>query len=172
MEQRDYQGKVQNGRRRLLVNGVWVEVQEDVYTVCMDSVWREEKNENRRSRCIIGGRRCMKDCSACPFERTGTSLSLEQLAQESDWEAPDTRHSVEDQVIRKMEMEELHKALRELPGEDQILIRGLYFTRPPLTQVQIARELHISQQAVSKKHNAILAKLRSTLKGTVCDREH
>ena len=60
-------------------------------------------------------------------------------------------------------MEHLHGILRGLTEEEQMIIRALYLDNPTLSQSELAARLGITKQAVSKKHLAILDKLRRQL---------
>lgn len=91
------------------------------------------------------------------------------MYEEDDYEAPDRGSSVEDQVLAKFLKEALYRELDALPMEDQVLLHDIYFEDIPYTQRQIARKLHISQQAVSKRHIALLAELRTKLEAEICD---
>lgn len=166
---KEREGKKENGKYYLRVGKTWVEVNKEVYYGYMDLVWQEEKNEDRRSRCMIGGKRCEGNCEECKHDRTGSPLSLDQMYEEDDYEAPDKQASVEDQVLSRFLHEALHKELDALPLEDQVLLHDIYFEDIPYTQRQIARKLHISQQAVSKRHLALMAELRVKLETEICD---
>jgi RNA polymerase sigma factor (sigma-70 family) len=165
---KDREGKKENGKFYLRVGKTWVEVNEEVYYGYMDLVWQEEKNADRRSRCMIGGKRCECNCDECKHERTGSPLSLDQMYEENEYEAPDKNPSVEDHVLAKLLKEALHRELDALPIEDQVLLHDIYFEDVPYTQRQIARKLHISQQAVSKRHLSLLADLRVKLEAEIC----
>jgi len=117
---------------------------------------------------MIGGKRCEGKCDECKHERTGSPLSLDQMYEEDEFEAPDKNPSVEDQVLAKLLKEALHRELDALPIEDQVLLHDIYFEDIPYTQRQIARKLHISQQAVSKRHIALLSELRTRLEAEIC----
>ncbi len=90
------------------------------------------------------------------------------MYEEDEFEAPDKSPSVEDQVLAKLLKEALHRELEALPVEDQVLLHDIYFEDIPYTQRQIARKLHISQQAVSKRHLSLLAELRVKLEAEIC----
>ena len=165
---KDREGKKENGKFYLRVGKTWVEVSEEVYYGYMDLVWQEEKNADRRSRCVIGGKRCEGNCEECKHDRTGSPVSLDQMYEEDEFEAPDKSPSVEDQVLAKLLKEALHRELEALPVEDQVLLHDIYFEDIPYTQRQIARKLHISQQAVSKRHIALLSELRTRLEAEIC----
>ena len=131
---KDREGKKQDGKFYLRVGKTWVEVSKEVYYGYMDLVWQEEKNEDRRSRCMIGGKRCEGNCEECKHDRTGSPLSLDQMYEEDDYEAPDRQPSVEDQVLSRFLHEALHRELDALPLEDQVLLHDIYFEDIPYTQ--------------------------------------
>lgn len=162
------EGKKENGKFYLRVGKTWVEVNEEVYYGYMDLVWAEEKRKQRESRCDLGTKRCDGDCEHCNHDPSGSPLSLDQMYEEDDYEAPDKNPSVEDQVLAKLLKEALHRELDALPIEDQVLLHDIYFEDVPYTQRQIARKLHISQQAVSKRHLSLLADLRVKLEAEIC----
>ncbi|WP_455437595.1 sigma-70 family RNA polymerase sigma factor [Hungatella hathewayi] len=66
--------------------------------------------------------------------------------------------NVEEMVIRRMEVQQLHKALTFLSKEERDLIDHLYFKE--CTEREIAAKTGISQNAVNKRRQKILNKLR------------
>lgn len=72
--------------------------------------------------------------------------------------AEETR-SVEEQILKKIEYEQLHKFISELSKEEQWLIQELYFEER--TEREVAAELGLSQKAVNKRKQKILEKLRT-----------
>ena len=66
--------------------------------------------------------------------------------------------SVEDQILKKIECEQLHKFLLELSKEEQWLIQELYFEER--TEREVASVLGLSQKAINKRRQKILEKLR------------
>ena len=163
------EGKKEDGKYYLRVGKTWVEVNEKVYYGYMDLVWQEEKNEERRTRCFLGNKRCDGNCEECRHERNGAPLSLDALYEETEYEPAADQPSVEDQVLAKFLKEALHRELAELPVEDQVLLHDIYFEDIPFTQRQIARKLGISQVAVHKRHQKLLAELRVRLEEDMCD---
>ena len=65
---------------------------------------------------------------------------------------------VEDQILKKIECEQLHKFLLELSKEEQWLIQELYFEER--TEREVASVLGLSQKAINKRRQKILEKLR------------
>ena len=65
---------------------------------------------------------------------------------------------VEEQMLRRMEAEQLHKMLSFLSADEQYLIQEIYFHER--TERDFAKELGYSQNAVNKLKKRILDKLR------------
>ena len=166
---KEREGKKENGKYYLRVDKTWIEVTEKVYYGLMQLVWQEEKNKERRTRCVIGGKHCEGDCEKCDHDRCGSTVSLDAMYEENEFEPADPGPSVEDQVLRKFLFDALHRELDALPVEDQRLIHDIYFEDIPYTQREIARRLHISQAAVHKRHQKLLAELRIRLEDEICN---
>nr|WP_304059436.1 sigma-70 family RNA polymerase sigma factor [Enterocloster clostridioformis] len=66
--------------------------------------------------------------------------------------------STEEQVLQRMEAEQLHKALSLLTDDERYLIQQIYFEER--TERGLAKELKCSQNAVNKRKQRILDKLR------------
>ena len=67
--------------------------------------------------------------------------------------------SVEDVVIRKLAVDKLHTALMQLTKEERDFISVLFFDEK--TESDVAKCLGVSQQAVHKRKNRILKKLKN-----------
>lgn len=65
---------------------------------------------------------------------------------------------VEEQMLRRMEAEQLHKALSLLSADEQYLVQEIYFHGR--AERDLAKELGYSQNAVNKRKKRILDKLR------------
>ena len=65
---------------------------------------------------------------------------------------------VEEQMLGRMEAEQLHKVLSFLSSDEQYLIQEIYFHER--TERDLAKELGYSQNAVNKRKKRILDKLR------------
>lgn len=88
---------------------------------------------------------------------SGREDSFERLQEMAVQFAVETR-SVEEQILKKVEYEQLHKFISELSKEEQWLIHELYFEER--TEREVAAELGLSQKAVNKRRQKILKKLR------------
>ncbi len=69
--------------------------------------------------------------------------------------------STEEQVFQRMELEQLHRALSSLSDEERYLIQKIFFNER--TERDLAEELGCSQNAVNKRKQRILDKLRRFL---------
>lgn len=73
----------------------------------------------------------------------------------------DEETDVEDDAMHNLDLETLQKALHALTREEYRIIYHLYLAKAPMSEKEIAEHLGISQQAISKRKKAILAKLRN-----------
>ena len=80
------------------------------------------------------------------------------LEQEVQFEG---ENQTEESVIRNMQLEQLYKALSLLSEDEQYLIRQLFFEER--TERDLAEELKIYHNAVHKRKNRILKKLKNIL---------
>ncbi len=65
------------------------------------------------------------------------------------------------EVMHKMELETLRKALLSLSEDEYQLIYDLFLSDPPMKETDIARKLRKTQQMINKDKNRILKKLRN-----------
>ena len=80
------------------------------------------------------------------------------LEQEVQFEG---ENQTEESVIRNMQLEQLYKALSLLSEDEQYLIKQLFFEER--TECGLAEELKIYHNAVHKRKNRILKKLKNIL---------
>jgi len=86
--------------------------------------------------------------------------SYERLL-EQDTQFTGDSASVEEQVLRNIQSEQLHKALSLLSDDERILVEQLYFKER--TEREIADERGIYHNAIHKQKNRILQKLKNIL---------
>ena len=86
--------------------------------------------------------------------------SFERLVEQSVQFREDTL-SLDEWIIRRLEIEQLHKALNVLSDDERYLIIQLYFEER--TEREVAEELGVYHNAVHKQKIRILAKLRKIL---------
>ncbi|WP_270816248.1 sigma-70 family RNA polymerase sigma factor [Hungatella effluvii] len=87
--------------------------------------------------------------------------SYERLL-DMDMQFQDESASAEDLAIRNFQAQQLHKALSVLSEDERYLIDQLYFQEK--TERQLAAQLGVSQNAINKRRQRILERLRGLLK--------
>lgn len=87
--------------------------------------------------------------------------SYERL-MEQEIQFLDMTEDVEEQVLKKIQCEMIHKALSFLSEDEEKLIRLLFFEE--CTEREIAKEMGIYHNAVHKRKKRILQKLKNILK--------
>ncbi len=70
--------------------------------------------------------------------------------------------SAEELAIRNIEIRQLHKALSLLSDDERYLMEQLYFQER--TERELAAQLNLSQNAINKRRQRILDKLRELMK--------
>ena len=75
----------------------------------------------------------------------------------------DTECDVEQEVLKKIQIEELYKALTLLPASDRHLIMSLYLARNPMTEKQYAEKYGGKQTSVNYRKAKALAKLKKLI---------
>ena len=74
---------------------------------------------------------------------------------------PDESVQVEDEVIRNLQFEKLHRCIKQLPPEDEELIRIAYFEE--MSEREMAKLYGISQPAIHKRKMKILFFLKKLM---------
>lgn len=90
----------------------------------------------------------------------GREDSLERLAEQEVQFAAETE-GVEETVLRRLQYAQLHRALSLLSGDERELIGRLFFRGQ--TEREAAAEMGICRNAIHKRKNRILAKLKKFL---------
>ena len=128
------------------VQDTLVEVTEDVY-LAYYRMERQAKGLEEKDRYH----------NTIPYDALDTDemLGIESIA---DKEVT----SIEDEAITRMMGDRLHSSLASLPESAQTLIYQRYWEG--LSQSELAKEYGISQQALSRREQRILSKLRNILK--------
>lgn len=87
--------------------------------------------------------------------------SYERLL-DMDMQFQDESTSAEDLAIKNFQAQQLHKALSVLSEDERYLIDQLYFQEK--TERELAAQLGVSQNAINKRRQRILERLRGLLK--------
>lgn len=141
-------------KKRIWVSGQLVEVSEEVYTAYMkgDRKIRYFESDLKTERTILD-----KDGHVIRIIPSRED-SLDRLMDDNAAQFADQHESVEDEVFRKLSIEQLYKALARLNEAEQRLVYALFFSGQ--TEQQFGQALGITQQAVHKQKDKILRKLK------------
>lgn len=149
-----------NIQRYIEIDGEQIPVTEEVYRAYKQPLWAEHKRKERAKRCRDeNGFRCMKDCRTCTKLRDGGDLSLDKFSDDGfDITDPvDIGELVADKLI----LEQLVKVLDDLDPDERSLINAIFFQNR--TERDYAAEIGISHQAVGKRKNKVVEKLRNLM---------
>ncbi len=137
-----------------------IPVTEEVYRAYKRPLWAEHKRKERAKRCRDeNGFRCTKDCRTCEKSREGSILSLDKFNDEG-YEVADSVDLAE-LVADKLLLEQLVDALDDLDPDERSLISALFYN--DRTERDYASEVGISHQAVGKRKQKVIEKLRSIM---------
>jgi RNA polymerase sigma factor (sigma-70 family) len=145
-------------KRKLWVNGQFVEVSEEVYQVYVqgDRKMRYFEKDLKTERTILD------DDGTIQQVIPSREDSLERLMDDNARQFSDAGESVEDAVLHKLAEDELRQALEVLTDEEYALIHALFYEG--MTERAYAESLGVSQVTVHKKKQRILKKLKEILK--------
>ncbi|WP_329886537.1 sigma-70 family RNA polymerase sigma factor [Pseudoramibacter faecis] len=145
-------------KRKLWIDGQFIEITEEVYQVYMqgDRKMRYFETDLKTERIILA-----KDGTV---QRVIPSRedSLDRLITDNARQFEDTRESVEDAVFRRLAEDDLRLALTKLTDEEYALVYALFYE--DRTERDYAKELGVYPNAVHKKKQRILKKLKEILK--------
>ncbi|MDD4509326.1 MAG: sigma-70 family RNA polymerase sigma factor [Oscillospiraceae bacterium] len=141
-------------QKKLWINGQLIEVSEEVYAAYTkgDRKMRYFEADLKTERIIIGEDGKVK--KVIPSRED----SLDRLMDNNAEQFPDAAETVEEAVFCRMTEKAVHKALSLLSEKERDLILALFFENK--TERDVAAELGISQPAVHKRKNKILAQLK------------
>ena len=74
---------------------------------------------------------------------------------------PDEDVNIEEEVLRQIDLEILHRALDALLEDEYALIYALFLREKPMTESEYATQRGTTQQTISKRKKTILKKLRN-----------
>lgn len=133
----------ENRKYMIVVKSQRVEVSETVY----HAYHKEREAERYRNKLI---RQC--------------ELSLERFQEDgvnTDYLVVRCHPSIEDKLIQQEQLKNLRMAIHGLTDEEQVLIQELFFNDKK--EADLAAELLLTQQAISKRKKKILAKLKKII---------
>lgn len=132
------------GHRRVRV--IMVPATKEQYYEYMRPLWAEDKRKQRQ------------EIATSPDKLK--AVSLEELYENTEFEVADTS-DLEEVVMKKAMLEELHKALDDLEEIDRI-IAEMY--SQGYTEEEIGRVVSMSQRGVNKRKLKLFPKLKAKLK--------
>lgn len=127
--------KIGNRKKRV----VMIAATEEQYYEYMHPLWREDKRQQRQE----------------------PMASLDKMYEETEYEAADTESDLEADIMKKMLIDELHKALDELEEIDRTIME-MYSNNH--SEAEIGQAIGMSQKGVNKRKHKVLMKLNTRLK--------
>ena len=127
--------KIGNRKKRV----VMIAATEEQYYEYMRPLWREDKRQQRQE----------------------PMASLDKMYEETEYEAADTESELEADIMKKMLIDELHKALDELEEIDRTIME-MYSNNH--SEAEIGQAIGMSQKGVNKRKHKVLMKLNTRLK--------
>ncbi|HQM01245.1 MAG TPA: sigma factor-like helix-turn-helix DNA-binding protein [Ruminococcus flavefaciens] len=118
---------------------VMIPVTEEQYYEYMRPLWREDKRQQRQE----------------------PMASLDKMYEETEYEAADTSSDLEADIMKKIMIDELHKALDELEEIDRTIMDMYSHDH---SEAEIGQAVGMSQRGVGKRKHKVLMKLNSRLK--------
>ena len=118
---------------------VMIPVTEEQYYEYMRPLWREDKRQQRQE----------------------PMASLDKMYEETEYEAADTDSDLEADIMKKLMIEELHKALDELEEIDRTIMEMYSHDH---SEAEIGQAIGMSQKGVNKRKHKVLLKLNNRLK--------
>ena len=118
---------------------IMIPVTEEQYYEYMRPLWREDKRQQRQE----------------------PMASLDKMYEETEYEAADTESDLEADIMKKMLIDELHKALDELEEIDRTIME-MYSNNH--SEAEIGQAIGMSQKGVNKRKHKVLMKLNTRLK--------
>ena len=118
---------------------VMIPATEEQYKTYMRPLWREDKRQQRQD----------------PL------ASLDKMYEETEYEAADIDSDLEADIMKKIMIDELHKALDELEEIDRTIMDMYSHDH---SEVEIGQVIGMSQKGVNKRKHKVLLKLNNRLK--------
>ena len=118
---------------------VMIPATEEQYKNYMRPLWREDKRQQRQE----------------------LMASLDKMYEETEYEAADTDSDLEADIMKKLIIDELHKALDELEEIDRTIMDMYSHDH---SEAEIGQAIGMSQKGVNKRKHKELLKLNNRLK--------
>lgn len=118
---------------------VMIPVTEEQYYEYMRPLWREDKRQQRQE----------------------PMASLDKMYEETEYEVADADSDLEADIMKKLMIDELHKALDELEEIDRTIMEMYSHDH---SEAEIGQAIGMSQKGVNKRKHKVLLKLNNRLK--------
>ena len=118
---------------------VMIPVTEEQYYEYMRPLWREDKRQQRQE----------------------PMASLDKMYEETEYEVADADSDLEADIMKKLMIDELHKALDELEEIDRTIMDMYSHDH---SEAEIGQAIGMSQKGVNKRKHKVLLKLNNRLK--------
>ena len=128
-------------KRKIMINGIVFEGTEEGY-----KKYKEYERERLRNKYLR------------KLDKENGLASLEYLVALGGKGAVEPYDMIEEEVIKKLMLERMAIALDRLTKDELYLIKQIYLLN--VSQEELGKQLHITQQAISKKLKKVLEKLR------------
>jgi len=146
-----------------------VPVSEELYNLYYSYKWKEEKQRERESRCVISGKngkliRCTGKCSDCLHERNRMVVSLDIMEEYVPYTSDMTFDLLGDPshyCIDKERYNELYKAINNLSNDDRMII---HMYMQGYSEAVIGKKMNMTQKGINKLKQRIFTRLRNVLK--------
>lgn len=144
-------------KKKIWINGQLIEVTEEVYAAYMkgDRKMRYFENDLKTERFLLGENGQLRQIIPSWED------SLDRLMDDNAEQFADQHESVEETVFRKLSVEALHLALKQLSASEYALIAAIFFDGK--TEREYAEELGVYRNAVHKRKMRILEKLKKLM---------
>lgn len=137
---------------------IMIPATEEQYKAFMRPLWREDKREQRLNKTVACDDSDTQEKDKCK-EWQKKPVSLDELYAVTEYEAADTT-DLEEDVMKKMLIDELHTALDKLEEIDRTIMDMYSNDR---SEAEIGQAVGMSQRGVGKRKQRILMKLRTRL---------
>ena len=147
----------------ITVDGIKVEVSEEVYTAYAQGGYKMENMEfGTKSDRILqdADGRAVRDEHGNPVVLPEREISLDKLIGE-DWDFSSSELSAEDTVLARIETEALYRYLNMLDANERDLIDALFFEG--MTEREYSAQSGIPQKTINDRKRRILEKLKKLM---------
>lgn len=138
------------------------ETEDDVFVEIPSSKAKRIRKSERRTQYVAD---CQRESGR--YEISLYALEANEHGERCTGEEliEDATIDVEGVAIHRIELEKLYQAVQSLSKEEQELVARLY-SKEPMTVRELSKEWNIHYSTISRKHTAILRKLKRILKNS------